>query len=261
MVDPVVTGALIWLARRVVDRGFDRIFDATFDARQRQPAVTPRRHDLSVDGAQGTSDLDVDVRYHHFAGRMPVILTFQKFGTNSGGTTFPMVLGDTAHLTLRRDHYLVAALVVGLPDQAGAAPTLQGVGWTHEWVADNHVRTVAITTQHPTEQLVSDLGLVKSDGTCPFALAAPPPEPADDWPALPEFPPWLTHARQQGIAPRRRPARRRALSTFCRARTDVTGHRCTSLAFVHELCVDHWHQLNTGRPVYDFHTGEQLRPF
>ena len=194
MVDPVVTGALIWLVQRLLDKGIDRIFDATFDTRKQaplQPAVAPmvagRRHDLTADGAQGTSDVDIGVRYHAQTGRAPVILTFQKFGTKSGGATFPMVLGDTAHLTLRRDHYLIAALVVDLPRTAGALPTLRGIGWTQEWVADNHVRKVAITTRHPTEALVQEVGLTKSDGRCPFILAPAPATPAApriaDWPA------------------------------------------------------------------------------
>lgn len=146
-----------------------------------------------MDGAQGTSDVDIDIRHHVAAHRAPVILTFQKFGTNSGGATFPMVLGDTAHLTLRRDHYLIAALVVDLPCTPGARPTLQGVGWTREWVADNHVRNVAITTRHPTEELVAELGLTTSDGTCPFILAAPYAAPVEPSPflnrAVPEAPP------------------------------------------------------------------------
>ncbi len=273
MVDPVVTGALVWLVQRLLDKGFDRIFDALDAPKQNavspfQPMVATRRHDLSVEGAQGTSDLDVDVRAHLLWKRSPVILTFQKFGTTSGGATLPMVLGDTAHLTLRRDHYLIAALVVALPNAAGAKPTLRGVGWSHEWVADNHVRQVTITTRQPTTELVRELGLTKSDGSCPFILAPPPA--ATPGPAIADAPVWR---RQQGepartffqqakqssawSAPRHR-IPNVARGATCRARTGMPNERCGSAVHADKLCRTHWNQVRNGHPVHDFETGWRL---
>jgi hypothetical protein len=285
MVDPVVTGALVWLVQRLLDKGFDRIFDAALDTRNRAqppargtlaPMVAPRRHDLTVDGAQGTSDLDVTVRPHLQLGRAPVILTFQKFGTNSGGTTFPMVVGDTAHLTLRRDHYLIAALVVDLPRKAGAKPTLRGLGWTQQWVADNHVRTVTVTTQHPTEKLVKKLGLRKSDGSCPFVLAPsattsatdkavgpavlrsplPKPAPPDHFGKFLPARPGQTGGKS--AKPPFSSSTFFASALFCRARTGVPNLRCTSTVWADKLCHEHWKQVRNGHPVHDFQTGARL---
>lgn len=276
MVDPVVTGALIWLVQRLLDKGFDRIFDA-FDSPKQAPSpfqpaqapmVAPQRHDLSVDGAQGTSDVDIDVRHHPHALRAPVILTFQKFGTTSGGATFPMELGDTAHLTLRRDHYLIAALVMALPRTAGAKPTLRGVGWTQEWVAANQVRKVAIATQHPTAELVTELGLTKSDGSCPFILPPAPTRTAAPnltanavrWKFDKENPfdkPRLTDARSPQT-PLARFGGGRFSALTCRARTGLPNERCTSLVHADKLCLEHWRSVRNGHPLHDFQTGERL---
>jgi hypothetical protein len=138
--------------------------------------VRARRHDLTVAGAQGTSDVDFTVRHHLARTRVPVILTFQKFGDPSTGTTLPMVLGDTAQLTLPRNHYLVTALIIDLPTTPGAKPTLRGLGWVQPWVADNHTAAITIATAHPTDELVEKIGLKKPDGSMLFAIPpAPPP--------------------------------------------------------------------------------------
>lgn len=267
MVDPVVTGALVWLVQRLLDKGFDRVLDATFDSRGRsQPAVAPRRHDLSADGAHATSDIDVEVRNHVPAGRSPVLLTCQKFGTNTGGTTFPMVLGDTAHLTLRRDHYLIAALVVTLPRTVGELPVLNAVGWTHQWIADNHVRKITVTTQRPTEELVTELGLMKSDGSCPFILAVPYTEPVP--PAatmlsdlgrlcldLPEL--VRGFGQRTGVSsPQAGPGV--PMTNRCRARTGLPNVRCPLAASADRLCRAHWRQANNGHQVHDYQTGARL---
>ena len=259
MVDPLVSGALVWLGQRLLDKGFDRVLDAAFDS-LRPPAVAPRRHDLSVNGAQGTSDLDVGIHFHGAESRSPVILTFQKFGTTAGGVTFPMVLGDTAHLTLRRDHYLVAALVVTLPSRSDARPTLRGVGWTHEWVADNHVREVAITTQHPTEALVKELGLMKGDGSCPFALPAARTSSLLEHVrrTLSELLPAAGQQQSETPSPRAGPDAISALLVdVCRARTAPPNVRCQSAVWADKLCRAHWQQTHSGHTIYDYRTGER----
>lgn len=288
--DPVLTGALIWLFQRLLDKGFDRVFDSVFDPPPQpyraiaQPVmVTARRHDLST-GGQGTSDLDVVVRHHLAQTRVPVLLTFQKFGTDTGGTTFPMVLGDTASLTLRRDHYAITALIVDLPRTPGAKPTLRGVGWSTQWVADNHVKKVTLNTQHPTKELVKKLGLMAEDGTCPFILPAAPPKalPAAAPPGSPDFiqnvlSQHLRDARQtarDNVLLPRKPATppkfvtpapaatdfsKFAFTQTCRARVGVLGGQCRLLVRQGKLCIKHTRQVDDGLMVYDFQTGERIR--
>ncbi|MFD9895397.1 hypothetical protein ACFWY9_39155 [Amycolatopsis sp. NPDC059027] len=283
--DPILVGALIWLAQRLAEKGFDRIFDRVVDGpRIAAPAPAPfaapppvRRHDLTVAGAQGTSDVDFAVRHHLLAqGRKPIILTFQKFNDTTTGTTFPMVLGDTAHVTLPRDHYFVTALIIDLPGKRGAMPTLRGVGWAQPYVADNHTAKITIGTQHPTEKLVKKLGLKKSDGGEVFHL---PPEPPAEAVAMPPIPP--TPAQQFEGWPRIKnrytpPANTPPLFTGikkfptagkfssngikakCRARAFVGTTQCTFLAMRDRLCSIHRAQVLAGTDIRDYRTGERI---
>ena len=41
-------------------------------------------------------------------------------------------------------------------------------------MAGNEVRKLAIATSHPTEKLLTNLGLRSQDGSCPFILAPAP---------------------------------------------------------------------------------------
>jgi hypothetical protein len=180
VVDPILVGALLWLGDRLGGRAVDKLFDSAFDqpagnARPELPAVRARRHDLTVAGAQGTSDVDITVRHHLARTRVPVILTFQKFQDSSTGTTFLMVLGDTAQVTLPRNDYLVTALIIDPPPTAAAKPTLHGLGWVRRWVAGNDTEKITITTAHPTDELVEKIGLKKPDGSLLFTIPPKPP--------------------------------------------------------------------------------------
>lgn len=173
MVDPILVGALIWLLDRIAGRGVDWLFDNAV-GRGRGTLAAPRvkRHDLTSPGAQATSDVDFTVRHHLAQTRSSVILTFQKFSDKSTGITLPMVLGDTAHVTLPRNHYFVTALIVDLPKNSGDLPTLRGLGGAQPFVADNHTAKIAIATQQPTDALITKIGLKRNDSTVPFLLPA-----------------------------------------------------------------------------------------
>ncbi|MFE0026492.1 hypothetical protein [Amycolatopsis sp. NPDC059021] len=286
--DPILVGALIWLAQRLAEKGFDRIFDRVVDGPRiaapppfAAPPQPVRRHDLTVAGAQATSDVDFAVRHHLLAqGRKPVILTFQKFNDTTTGTTLPMVLGDTAHVTLPRDHYFVTALIIDLPGKRGAMPTLRGVGWAQPYVADNHTAKITIGSRHPTEKLVKKLGLKTSDGNAVFHLPPEPPAVAAAKPAVaPPVSPlaksftqftadWLNNQQTRQKAVRFPPPTKPrtefpAIKKFpivrkCRARAFVGNNQCTFFAVRDELCTIHREQVRAGTDIRDYRTGERI---
>ncbi|NUT96159.1 MAG: hypothetical protein HOY78_29440 [Saccharothrix sp.] len=224
MADP--SGALLWLGQQIAAYGVNRLLDHVRD--QRQPAA--RRQDLSVAGGVPTSDVDVVVRHDQPWRGSPVILTFQPIDDNSGGITFPMALGDPAYLTLRRGHYLVTALVLYLPRQLGAMPTLRGLGWTQAWVADNHTKRIVVHTRWPTQELVNRLGLYRPDGAPVFLLEEPP---------------------------------RRALTASgsygCRAEATRGDGRCWRPPGTAGLCWTHRLRVRLGKTVYDYIHGTVIR--
>ncbi|MFJ1763628.1 hypothetical protein ACIOD2_25170 [Amycolatopsis sp. NPDC088138] len=249
------TGSLVWLgqaaAAAVVGRLAERALDRAFDGPRR--AVTlpePRRHRIG----DVTSDVDIVVR-HVPAGRRPVLLALQTAPAgNTGephGVTVPTLLGETAHLTLARDDYLISALVLDAPAQLGGNPVLHGVGWVRHWVAGNRTDQLTITTEVPTKELVERLGLRKPDGTSPFEL--PPPRP--DRPQLPAS--WA-HAHQ---------AAQLATSTAtanarCRASVVQRGSRCTmtvSAFSANGLCMHHDSHFKAGGTVHDWATRKRIR--
>jgi hypothetical protein len=188
VIESAVVGGLAWLAQRIAAESVSRIVDRAFDARpptawEKAPdASEVRRHDLSR-GAFPTSDADVIVTDRGARiGRAPVILTFQTIADQSSGIPFPMVLGDVAHVRLRRGHHLVTALVLDLPARPDAIPVLLSVGWSTPWIASNKTETVTIPTSTATEKLVQELGLVGPHGEQLFELpstvaqALPPTE-------------------------------------------------------------------------------------
>jgi hypothetical protein len=182
VVEPFLIGVLGWLGREIAAKGLDRLMDRVIDGpavhRNVIAAVPVRRHDISG-GAVPSSDADIVVK-HQVAGaafaRVPVLLTFQDANHQpSDGMPFPMVLTETAHVTVRRGHYLVTALVLDLPAKPGKKPTLRSIGWCRLWIASNTTEKISIAGQHPTDELLGELGLKKPDGSSLFKL---PPKPA-----------------------------------------------------------------------------------
>ncbi|MEA5363914.1 hypothetical protein VA596_30580 [Amycolatopsis sp., V23-08] len=237
-----VTGSLIWLGHaaaaaavgRLAERAVDRVFDGP---RRAVTLPEPRRHRIG----EVTSDVDVDVR-HAPAGRRPVLLAFQTAPAgNAGdphGVTVPMLLGETAHLTLARDDYLISALVLDPPAQLGGKPVLHGVGWVRHWVASSRTDRLTVTTEVPTTELLERLGLRKPDGTGPFEL--PPSRPA--WRQLPGM--------GQGVQER------------CRASVVQRGSRCTmavSTLGTNGLCLHHDSHRKAGGTVHDWATRKRIR--
>jgi hypothetical protein len=171
-------GAFTAAAGRLAERGVDRLLDG-----RRQTVVLPappERHRLG----DVTSDVDIVVR-HRPAGQA-VLLVFQTASDGEQpGATVPMMLGETAHLTLPRGDYQISALVFDPAGQLRGKPVLHGVGRLRHWVASNATQLLTITTDAPSKKTLRKLGLQAPDGTSPFEL--PPREPAA--PPKPATPP------------------------------------------------------------------------
>ncbi|WP_326955253.1 hypothetical protein [Amycolatopsis sp. NBC_01286] len=252
------TGSLVWLgqaaAAAVVGRLAERAVDRAFDGSRR--AVTlpdPRRHRIG----DVTSDVDIVVR-HVPAGRRPVLLAFQTAPAGTAGephgVTVPMLLGETAHLTLARDDYLISALVLDAPAQLGGNPVLHGVGWVRHWVASNRTDQLSITTEAPTKELLERLGLRRPDGTSPFEL---PPRP--DRPQLPTS--WV-RARQAALLAEQPAAFTATANARCRASVVHRGSRCTmavSTFSANGLCMHHDSHFKAGGTVHDWATRKRIR--
>ncbi|MBN6039714.1 hypothetical protein [Amycolatopsis sp. 195334CR] len=277
--EPVLVGALVWLGQLIVARGVERVMDAAienFGDRPAEPAAVPvaavRRHDLTAPGAQASSDVDITPRYHRQSGhRTPAILTVQKFGDSTTGTTVPMVLGDTAHLTLVRGHYLVTALVLDLPRHRGDKPALRGLGWADLWLAENATTRLTVGTRHPTEELVDEIGLKQQDGTPVFTLPparpAAPPRPVREqliartvprtWDHQRELDRLRARVRQSPTPPPRTPPEEVA-RVLCRARAWVGGKQCDLVADEEGLCRIHREQARSAHHVVDHFTGRPI---
>ncbi|SDY11270.1 hypothetical protein SAMN05421504_104544 [Amycolatopsis xylanica] len=286
--DPILVGALIWLLDRLAGRGVDWLFDnAVGRGRNALAAPQVKRHDLTAPGAQATSDVDFTVRHHLAQTRSPVILTFQKFSDKSTGITLPMVLGDTAHVTLPRNHYFVTALIIDLPKNSGDLPTLRGLGWAQPFVADNHTAKITIATQQPTDALITKIGLKQADGSVPFRLPTVSAEQAlQNWlaksdikkryPLLgqkptvdPKFKKFFESLDIQPqpskpLFPRVPPSKatpvdwKKIKLNMCRAQAWVGTGRCGFLAHKDNLCKIHRDQIRNGATVLDHATGKRI---
>ncbi|OXM59214.1 hypothetical protein CF165_48845 [Amycolatopsis vastitatis] len=254
----MVQGVFTAAAGRLAERGVDRLLDG-----RRQTVVVPeppKRHRLG----DVTSDVDIVVR-HRPAGQQVVLLVFQ---TASGweqtempqGATVLMKLGETAHLTLPRDHYVISALVFEPPAKGGGKPVLHGIGRLPKWVLSNTTEQLAITTNPPSEKTLRKLGLLKPDGTSPFEL--PPAQPAAPPKQLPSAPP----AARPSPPSARRPAGTRPLEALndrpCQAALSRSGAPCPDRAVIvsrNSLCRAHEDALKQGWAVYDRSSGQQIR--
>ncbi|MEV6620604.1 hypothetical protein AB0M83_07045 [Amycolatopsis sp. NPDC051106] len=257
------TLSLIWLGQtvgaaivgRLAERAVDHVLG---EARQSVmlPGTPPRRHRLGEE----TSDIDIVV-HHTPAGRRPVLLAFQTapdrapVGAPSYGVTVPMVLGETAHLTLPRDYYLISALVLDPPAKLGGKPVLHGIGWIYHWAASTTTSELEIRTTVPTKKLLVELGLRSKDGTSPFKLprsvAAPPrqlPRAASaPAPTLPSTPPSETELASLRAEEEH--------NRQCRARAFPYSHRCTDVVGAfggNGLCLDHRRAWEQGDTVFDW---------
>jgi hypothetical protein len=238
VVEPILTGALLWLGGEIVAGGFGRVLDRAYTVVRGSDHSSSRRYDLSG-GAELTSDVDIAVRYHGGRPRpLPVILTFQAVNDRDRGQQFPMVLTETAYVTLRRGEHLIIALVLRLATQHGVQPELHGIGWVRHWVAGNAAERITIAATAPTERLVSALGLVGSGGAPLFTLAVPEPPIAGT-----DIPPLVTG-----------PAI--AIGTGCRARSGNT--QCPVPVFKYELCLSHLREVQDGKVVYRYDTGGRV---
>ncbi|WP_037303549.1 hypothetical protein [Amycolatopsis orientalis] len=128
MVEPVIA----WVGQKLAEKALDRAM-AT-DGRK------PRRHDLSVQGAEATSDLDITVKYvlpYCRGAKAPVVLTLRRLDESAENLTLPMVLGETARVRLKRGRYRITAAILELSPRHDAAPTLHAFGAQLLWLGGN----------------------------------------------------------------------------------------------------------------------------
>lgn len=259
------TMSLAWLGQKTIDavvgqiaeRGAERLVDR-FDRRHTVIVPdTPTRHRLG----DVTSDVDIDVR-HLPPARQRVLLAFQlapHSGERTAGVTVPMVLGETAHLTLPRGDYLITALVLDPPADPRGKPVLRGIGWVRHWAASTKTDRLTIETGAPTTTLLRQLGLLTPEGTGPFVLpvpkaAAPPRLPGTPSPPLSEL---LARLRASGVPVK--PSGQEPPQ--CRAATGPSGPRCGSRAAVsaaNGLCLFHNAARELGEPVHAWPTGKPI---
>ena len=259
----VVQGVITAAAGRLAERGVDRLLDG-----RRQPVVVPeppKRHRLG----NVTSDVDIVVR-HRPAGRRAVLLAFQ---TATGweetevpqGATVPMLLGETAHLTLLRDDYVISALVLEPAVKVGGKPVLHGIGRIRHWVASNATEQLAITTNPPSPKTLKKLGLLKPDGTSPFELPpaqpAAPPKQVTGAPAGVDLAGLFTGPVLARIIEANASVPPFTARPQCRAATSRFGSRCSTRighSTPNGLCQRHGTALNRGETVYDWSTRRKI---
>ncbi|WP_329050447.1 hypothetical protein OG738_01115 [Amycolatopsis sp. NBC_01488] len=274
------TMSLIWLGQaagaaivgRLAERGVDRLLDG-----RRQTVLVPdtpaapRRHRLG----DVTSDVDIFVRHRTAPLPRSVLLAFQtapRDGELARGVTVPMVLGETAHLTLPRDDYLISALVLDPPADLGGKPVLHGVGWVRHWVASNGTERLTIASQAPTQQLLEKLGLRSADGTSPFEIAPRTTTPSAAPRQLPSAGDAAAGAAAIAAAAARHATFAASANRFgrfaqgtgrrqCRAAISRFGGRCFHQPFGignTGLCMTHYNAFTRGETVYDWSTRQPI---
>ncbi|MFI5563499.1 hypothetical protein ACIA2T_29810 [Amycolatopsis japonica] len=147
MVEPLI----VWIGK-VVEKTFDRAMTAS-DRKT-------RRHDLSIEGAEATSDLDIIVKYtlpYWRGAKAPVRLTLQRVDGYPETQILRMVLGETLRVRLKRGTYEITAWVVQLSPQLGQTETLHAVGWQRVWLGHNRTKKARL---RPAPVLVQAPGRV-----------------------------------------------------------------------------------------------------
>ncbi|WET77798.1 hypothetical protein P3102_27490 [Amycolatopsis sp. QT-25] len=128
MVEPMIA----WMGQKLAEKALDRA--VTTGGRK------PQRHDLSVSGAEATSDLDITVKYtlpYLRGAKAPVVLTLRRLDHSAEDLTLPMVLGETARVRVKRGRYRITAAILELSPWLGAAPTLHAFGSQLLWLGGN----------------------------------------------------------------------------------------------------------------------------
>ncbi len=240
---------------RFVEKGVDRLVDRHDRWRKTvvvpEPPASTTRHRLG----EVTSDVDIVVR-HASPSTQRVLLTFQLTplaGERTSGVIVPMLLGETAHLTLPRGDYLIGALVVDPPATFGGKPVLRGVGGIQHFVAGNRTDQLTIQTAGPTTDLLKKLGLLLPDGSGPFQTPLPtattPPRQLSN--AI-EIQARLKALRELKARLEARPPAKAVEAPQCRAATADFGPRCTARAGANGLCLFHSSARELGETVYDW---------
>ncbi|RSN65010.1 hypothetical protein DMH01_00990 [Amycolatopsis sp. WAC 04182] len=128
MVDAMIT----WIGQKLAEKALDRAVPS--GGRKRQ------RHDLSVQGAEATSDLDITVKYtlpYCRGAKAPVVLTLRRVDRFTESLRLDMVLGETARVRLKRGRYEITAKIHELSPRLGPEPILHAVGSQLLWLGGN----------------------------------------------------------------------------------------------------------------------------
>ncbi|MGY6650914.1 hypothetical protein ACXIZN_01985 [Amycolatopsis sp. TRM77291] len=131
----MVESVIAWIGQKVAEKTLDRM--VTVGDRN------TRRHDLSVEGAEATSDLDIIVKYtlpYWRSAKAPVRLILQRVDGYPETLSLPMVLGETLRVRLRRGTYEITAWVVQLSLLHGQTETVHAVGWQRLWLGHNRTK-------------------------------------------------------------------------------------------------------------------------
>ncbi|RSN27006.1 hypothetical protein DMC61_26510 [Amycolatopsis sp. WAC 04169] len=173
MVEPLIA----WIGKKVVDTTADRLV-AAGDRKV-------RRHDLSVEGAEPTSDLDLIVDYtlpYCRGAKAPVVVTLYRVEGSATHLIVRMVLRETAHLRLKRGTYDITATVLELSPVRDQA-TQHAVGRERVWLGHNRTKKVRI---RPVPVLVQ---APKPPGRKPSGAKPVMPKPARKASAAPQHTP------------------------------------------------------------------------
>ncbi|MFK0250144.1 hypothetical protein ACIQUM_36045 [Amycolatopsis azurea] len=149
MVEPVIA----WIGQKLGEKALDWV-------------VTPgnrkaRRHDLTGQGAEATSDLDITVKYdlpYWRGAKAPVRLTFRKLDGAPEYLSLPAVLGETARVRLKRGTYEITARVLQLSPRHDRAEILHAVGSQVFWLGHNRTRKARLRPAPALVQAPKRLG-------------------------------------------------------------------------------------------------------
>ncbi|MFI9456521.1 hypothetical protein [Amycolatopsis sp. NPDC052450] len=154
MVDAVIT----WIGQKFAEKALDRAVAS--GGRKRQ------RHDLSVQGAEATSDLDITVKYtlpYCRGAKAPVVLTLRRVDRFTESLRLDMVLGETARVRLKRGRYEITAKIHELSPRLGPEPILHAVGSQLLWLGGNGtakacIRPAPVLIRAPKESAPKQTG-------------------------------------------------------------------------------------------------------
>ncbi|MBE1572987.1 hypothetical protein ACFORH_30300 [Amycolatopsis roodepoortensis] len=210
-----------------------KVVDTTADLLVAAGDRKTRRHDLSVEGAEPTSDLDLIVDYtlpYWRGAKAPVEVILRRIEGSGANLVVRMVLRETARLRLRRGTYDITATVLELSPVPDGAAKLHAVGTDRVWLGENRTRKVRI---RPAPVLVQAPKPLKAKRSGAKPVMSKAPRKASAFPApqhkLPDPPPGGQRIGQRSDKP----------PTLGHILNRMTCFACDSPATYHGFCLRH----------------------